>query len=250
MRVNYEVNSKFKFDNFVGGKRNELIVSVAKQVASGLGGACNPLFIYGKIGVGKTHLLHAIGNECKANKPETKVCYIHSLDFVREMASGFQSKRLDELKQYFSSLDLLLIDNIQFVSSKPGTQQEFYYVTETLLDLGKSIVVTSDTSPSKFTGIDPKLVSRFQGGFVCKLRRPDLDAKLAILHHKCNSLSCLIEENVGRYIVNYFGADTRSLEGAINRIHAHAKLLSCPISIDLVDKTFPHLQKKRYPLGI
>jgi chromosomal replication initiator protein len=245
-----ELKSQYQFENFVTSNANNLALAAAKLVANSSEAAYSLLFIYGTVGVGKTHVLQAIGNSFKARNSEAKVEYIHSANFICEVVKTIKSKQLDQFKQRFTSPDLLLIDDVNFISGKPGTQQELYFIIKTLLNSGKRIVISCDTPPKEIGDIlQPKLRSLFEGGVIFKLKKPDFDARIAITNQKFATLGCSIEDEVVCCIAQHFNSDVRELEGAINHVHAHSKLLSCPVTIGLVNKLFPHVfSKKRAPL--
>ena len=163
-----KLNPALVFDTFVTGKANQLAHAAAIQVAETPGVAYNPLFIYGGVGLGKTHLLQSIGNLVSKQNPQARICYIHATNYISGVVRAFQTKNFDEFKQFYNSLDLLLIDDIQFIADKPGTQQEFFYTLNSLIDTNKQVVITCDTFPKEITGIEPRLTSRFTCGLTVR----------------------------------------------------------------------------------
>ena len=159
-----KLNGSLAFENFVTGKANQLAHAAAMQVANFPGSIYNPLFIYGGVGLGKTHLIQSIGNLVKKDNPQAKICYVHATNYISDVVRAFQTKKFDELKQFYNSLDLLLIDDIQFIADKPGTQQEFFYTLNSLIDSNKQVVITCDTFPKEISGIEARLTSRFSCG--------------------------------------------------------------------------------------
>lgn len=240
------LKSEYQFDNFVTSKGNNLALAVARSVADLSETTHSPLFIYGEVGVGKTHVLQAVGNSFKDKHSEAKIGYIHSLNFISELVRAFQSKQLDLFKQHFTSLDLLLIDDIQFISDKSGTQRELYFVIDSLLNSDKRIVIACDSPPNEIRGIlQPKIKSLCEGGVVFKLTCPDFDSRIVILRQKFAALGCSIEDGVYDYIAQHFSSNIRELEGAVNHIHAHSKLLSSPVTVVSVNKLFPHILSQK-----
>jgi len=176
-----KLNPLLSFDNFVTGKANQLAHSAAIQVAETPGTTYNPLFIYGGVGLGKTHLIQAIGNHIKHENAHAKICYVHATNYISDVVRAFQTKKFDEFKQFYNSLDLLLIDDIQFIADKPGTQQEFFYTLNSLIDGHKQVVITCDTFPKEISGMTPRLTSRFSWGLTVAIEPPGLEMRVAIL---------------------------------------------------------------------
>ena len=187
VRENSRVNPDLTFDSFVTGKANQLARAAAIQVANNPGTSYNPLFFYGGVGLGKTHLIHAIGNQMIAENPNARVRYIHAEQYVRDVVTAYQRKGFDEFKQYYHSLDLLLIDDIQFFGGKSRTQEEFFYAFEALIAAKKQIIITSDTYPKEITGMDDRLISRFDSGLTVAIEPPELEMRVAILISKARS---------------------------------------------------------------
>lgn len=236
-----KLNPSLVFDTFVTGKANQLAHAAAIQVAETPGVAYNPLFIYGGVGLGKTHLLQSIGNLVSKQNPQAKVCYIHATNYISGVVRAFQTKNFDEFKQFYNSLDLLLIDDIQFIADKPGTQQEFFYTLNSLIDTNKQVVITCDTFPKEITGIEPRLTSRFTCGLTVAIEPPGLEMRVAILLQKSASSGSPISEDVAFFIAKHVRSNIRELEGALNRIEAFARFHKRQITIDLAKEALKDL---------
>ncbi|HAF45291.1 MAG: chromosomal replication initiation protein DnaA [Sideroxydans sp. GWF2_59_14] len=236
-----KLNPALVFDTFVTGKANQLAHAAAIQVAETPGVAYNPLFIYGGVGLGKTHLLQSIGNLVTKQNPQAKVCYIHATNYISGVVRAFQTKNFDEFKQFYNSLDLLLIDDIQFIADKPGTQQEFFYTLNSLIDTNKQVVITCDTFPKEISGIEPRLTSRFTCGLTVAIEPPGLEMRVAILLQKAATSGSPISEDVAFFIAKHVRSNIRELEGALNRIEAYAKFHKRQISIELAKEALKDL---------
>ncbi|MBI5006601.1 MAG: chromosomal replication initiator protein DnaA [Nitrosomonadales bacterium] len=236
-----KLNPALVFDTFVTGKANQLAHAAAIQVAETPGVAYNPLFIYGGVGLGKTHLLQSIGNLVTKQNPQAKVCYIHATNYISGVVRAFQTKNFDEFKQFYNSLDLLLIDDIQFIADKPGTQQEFFYTLNSLIDTNKQVVITCDTFPKEISGIEPRLTSRFTCGLTVAIEPPGLEMRVAILLQKAATSGSPITEDVAFFIAKHVRSNIRELEGALNRIEAYARFHKRPISIELAKEALKDL---------
>jgi chromosomal replication initiator protein len=236
-----KLNSSLVFETFVTGKANQLAHAAAIQVAETPGVAYNPLFIYGGVGLGKTHLLQAIGNLVSKQNPQARICYIHATNYISGVVRAFQTKNFDEFKQFYNSLDLLLIDDIQFIADKPGTQQEFFYTLNSLIDTNKQVVITCDTFPKEISGIEPRLTSRFTCGLTVAIEPPGLEMRVAILLQKSAANGFPISEDVAFFIAKHVRSNIRELEGALNRIDAYARFHKRSISIDLAKEALKDL---------
>lgn len=236
-----KLNPQLTFDTFVTGKANQLAHAAGLQVAEKPGAAYNPLFIYGGVGLGKTHLLQSIGNLVAKENPQAKICYIHATNYVSGVVKAFQTKSFDEFKQFYNSLDLLLIDDIQFIADKPGTQQEFFYTLNSLIDTNKQVVITCDTFPKEISGIEPRLTSRFTCGLTVAIEPPGLEMRVAILLQKSSVSGAPISEEVAFFIAKHVRSNIRELEGALNRIEAYARFHKRPISIELAKEALKDL---------
>lgn len=235
------LNTALLFENFVTGKANQLAHAAAIQVADSPGTTYNPLFIYGGVGLGKTHLLQAIGNQFKQENESAKICYVHATNYVSDVVKAFQTKQFDEFKQYYNSLDLLLIDDIQFIADKPGTQQEFFYTLNSLIDTNKQVVITCDTFPKEISGIEPRLTSRFSCGLTVAIEPPGLEMRVAILLQKAALSKTPIGEDVAFFIAKHVRSNIRELEGALNRIEAFARFHKRAITVDLAKEALKDL---------
>ena len=198
-----KINPILNFDNFVTGKANQLAHAAAIQVASSLGSSYNPLFIYGGVGLGKTHLLQAIGNQVKHDNPKAKIRYVHATNYVNEWVQAVRTKRFDDFKDTYNSLDLLLIDDIQFIADKAGTQQEFFYTLNTLTDAHKQIVITCDTFPKDIAGMEARLTSRFGWGLTVAIDTPNIEMRVAILLQKYAQYKIHLDESVAFFIAKH-----------------------------------------------
>jgi len=199
-----KLNPNLTFDNFVIGKANQLAFAAATQVAELPGVSYNPLFIYGGVGLGKTHLVQAIGNQIKLNNPQAKICYMHAERYVSDVVRAYQSNKFEEFKQYYHSLDILLIDDIQFFAGKTKTQEEFFYAFNTLIDSHKQVIMTSDTFPKEITGLEKRLVSRFGWGLTVAIEPPELEMRVAILLKKATLGGYSLDESVAFFIAKQF----------------------------------------------
>ena len=227
------LNPAFTFDTFVTGKANDLARAAARQVAEKPGSAYNPLFVYGGVGLGKTHLIHAIGNHLRAHAPESKVRYIHAEQYVSDVVRAYQHKAFDDFKRYYHSLDLLLIDDIQFFSGKNRTQEEFFYAFNALVEAHKQVIITCDTYPKEISGIENRLISRFGWGLTVAVEPPELEMRVAILLKKADADGLALDENVAFFIAKHIQSNIRELEGALKRVLAYSRFTGQPITVDL-----------------
>jgi chromosomal replication initiator protein len=227
------LNPEFNFGTFVTGKANELARAAAIQVAERTGEAYNPLFVYGGVGLGKTHLIHAIGNLLLQRNPESRIRYIHAEQYVSDVVRAYQHKSFDDFKRYYHSLDLLLIDDIQFFSGKSRTQEEFFYAFNALIESRKQIVITCDTYPREIPGIENRLISRFAWGLTVAVEPPELEMRVAILLKKAEAENVVLDETVAFFIATHSQSNIRELEGALKRILAYSRFSGRPISVDL-----------------
>ncbi|MFC4656550.1 MULTISPECIES: chromosomal replication initiator protein DnaA [Rheinheimera] len=232
--VNSNVNAKHNFDNFVEGKSNQLARAAARQVADNPGSAYNPLFLYGGTGLGKTHLLHAVGNGILAKKPDAKVIYMHSERFVQDMVKALQNNAIEEFKRYYRSVDALLIDDIQFFAKKDRSQEEFFHTFNALLEGNQQIILTSDRYPKEIDGVEERLKSRFGWGLTIAIEPPELETRVAILMRKAQEINIRLPEEVAFFVAKRLRSNVRELEGALNRISANANFTGRPITIDFV----------------
>ncbi|OTQ60360.1 chromosomal replication initiator protein DnaA [Gilliamella sp. A7] len=228
------INHKHTFNSFVEGKSNQLAVAAAKQVAENPGKAYNPLFLYGSTGLGKTHLLHAVGNGIMAGKANAKVVYMHSERFVQDMVKALQNNAIEEFKNYYRSVDALLIDDIQFFANKERSQEEFFHTFNSLLEGNQQIILTSDRYPKEIDGVEDRLKSRFGWGLTIAIEPPELETRVAILMKKAEENNIKLPEEVAFFIAKRLRSNVRELEGALNRVIANANFTGKSITIDFV----------------
>jgi chromosomal replication initiator protein len=230
-RDEHRLNSSFTFTNFVNGKANQIARAAALQVAENPGTAYNPLFIYGGTGLGKTHLLQAIGIDLLKRNPKAKVRYIHAEQFVADVVRAYQHKSFDSLKRYYRSLDLFLIDDVQFFVGKSRSQEEFFYTFNALFEAHKQVVITSDSFPKELTGIEDRLISRFGWGLTVAVEPPELEMRVAILLKKAEQDGVRVDENVAFFIAKHIRSNVRELEGAMKRVLAYARFNNAPVTV-------------------
>jgi chromosomal replication initiator protein len=227
------LNSALTFDTLVEGSANRMARAAATHVANSPGQLYNPLFIYGGVGLGKTHLVHAVGNALLAQRPDAKVLYIHAEQFVSDVVKAYQRKTFDEFKHHYHSLDLLLIDDVQFFANKERTQEEFFNAFEALLAKKSHIVMTSDTYPKGLTDIHERLVSRFDSGLTVAIEPPELEMRVAILMSKARAEGTEMPEEVAFFVAKNVRSNVRELEGALRKILAYSRFNQKEISIQL-----------------
>ena len=235
------INPGFNFDNFVSGRANQLARAAALQISNNPGTAYNPLFVYGGVGLGKTHLLQAIGNTVRQANPDARISYIHANDYVDDVVKAYLNKQFDDLKRRYLSLDLLLIDDIQFLAKKDRTQEEFFYVFNSLIENKKQIVITCDTFPKEINGLDDRLKSRFAWGLTVAVEPPELEMRVAILLAKAQAENTRLEENVAFFIAKQVRSNVRELEGALKRVIAFSRFHEKPITLELVKEALRDL---------
>jgi chromosomal replication initiator protein len=226
------LNPLFTFDNFVTGKANQLARAAALQVAEHPGTAYNPMFVYGGVGLGKTHLMHAIANHVLQRDPTANVRYSHAEQYVSDVIRAYQHKAFDAFKKFYHSLDLLLIDDIQFFSGKSRTQEEFFYAFNALIDAHKQIIITCDSYPKEISGMEDRLISRFGWGLTVAIEPPELEMRVAILLKKAEAERIPLSEDVAFFIATHIQSNVRELEGALKRVVAFCRFASVPIAID------------------
>lgn len=227
------LNPTFNFNNYVTGRANQLARAAAIQVAENPGSAYNPLFIYGGVGLGKTHLLQAIGNELRLHNPDAKIRYLHAERYVSDVVKAYEHKAFDEFKRQYHSLDLLLIDDIQFFAKKTRTQEEFFYAFNSLIEAKKQIVITCDTYPKEIADVDERLRTRFSWGLTVAVEPPELEMRVAILLKKAEAVNLNLPEDVAFFIAKQIRSSVRELEGALNRIIAMSKFTGHAIDVHL-----------------
>jgi chromosomal replication initiator protein len=227
------LNRGFSFDSFVTGKANQLARAAAIQVAENPGTSYNPLFVYGGVGLGKTHLVQAIGNQLADRRPEARIRYIHAEQYVTDVVRAYQQKSFDEFKRYYHSLDLLLIDDIQFFSNKGRTQEEFFYAFNALVEAHKQIVITCDSYPKEIAGMEERLISRFGWGLTVAIEPPELEMRVAIVLKKAEAEAAEVSEEIAFFIAKHIRSNVRELEGALKKVLAFARFSGRELSLDL-----------------
>ena len=240
-REQSRINDALTFESFVTGKANQLARAAAIQVANNPGSSYNPLFLYGGVGLGKTHLIHAIGNQVQQDNPSVRIRYIHAEQYVRDVVTAYQRKGFDDFKRYYHSLDLLLIDDIQFFSGKNRTQEEFFYAFEALISLKKQIIITSDTYPQEISGMDDRLISRFDSGLTVAVEPPELEMRVAILLKKALTEGVVLSDDVAFFVAKHLRSNVRELEGALRKTLAYSRFHGKEITIDLVKEALKDL---------
>jgi chromosomal replication initiator protein len=235
------LNPNFTFDSFVEGKSTQLAKAATSQVAENPGAAYNPLFLYGGVGLGKTHLLHAIGNHMLKMKPDAKVVYLHSERFVGDMVKALQANAINEFKRYYRSVNLLLIDDIQFFAGKERSQEEFFHTFNALLEGQQQIILTSDRYPKEINGIEERLKSRFGSGLTVAVQPPDLETRVAILMNKAEQSNLALPHEVAFFIAKRIRSNVRELEGALKRVIANAQFTGSEITLEFVQEALKDL---------
>jgi chromosomal replication initiator protein len=237
----HRLNLSLTFDSLVAGRANSMARTAALHVAGAPGLMYNPLFIYGGVGLGKTHLVHAVGNALLADKPDARVLYLHAEQFITDVVKNYQRKTFDELKAKYHSLDLLLIDDVQFFAGKERTQEEFFNAFEALLAKRAHIIMTSDTYPKGLVDIDERLTSRFDAGLTVAIEPPELEMRVAILMRKAEAEGTLMPEDVAFFVAKNVRANVRELEGALRKILAYSRFSHKEINIGLAREALKDL---------
>ena len=232
--IKHKLNPNYTFENFVEGKANQLAAAAARQVAENPGGSYNPFFIYGGVGLGKTHLMHAIGNALLAKNPNARVAYLHSESFVADMVNALRHNKIEDFKRFYRSLDALLIDDIQFFANKEQSQEEFFHTFNTLLEGNKQVILTSDRFPKEVDGLEDRLKSRFGWGLTIAVEPPEFEMRVAILMKKASEAGYVLPEDVAFFIAKRLRGNVRELEGALKRVIAFAQFTQQPVSLMMV----------------
>ncbi len=235
------LNPAFTFTNFVEGKSNQLARAAALQVAKNNGKAYNPLFIYGGVGLGKTHLMHAVGNALLEQNPGINVLYLHSERFVADMVKALQRNSINEFKKFYRSLDALLIDDIQFFAGKDRSQEEFFHTFNSMLEGQQQIILTCDRYPKELSGLEERLKSRFGWGLTVAIEPPELETRVAILMNKAEHSKIQLQEDVAFFIAKHIQSNVRELEGALRRVIANSHFTGIPITIEFVKEALKDL---------
>ena len=226
------VNDSQLFSNFVEGKSNQLARAASIQVSSNPGSEYNPLYIYGGVGLGKTHLMHAIGNQIRANNPDANVLYVNCERFVSDMVKALQHNKINEFKRSYRSLDALLVDDIQFLADKSRSQEEFFHTFNSLYEARAQMIITCDRYPKEIDGLQDRIQSRLGWGLAVDIKPADLETRVAILKSKAEQSSAIVPDDVAFFIAERFKSNIRELEGALKRVVAHARFTSEPITQD------------------
>jgi len=238
-RSNLDPN--FTFSSFVQGKSNELAKAASQQVAEFPGGTYNPLFIYGSTGLGKTHLMQAVGNTMLAEKPDAKIIYLHSERFVSDMVKALQHNTIDTFKRFYRNVDALLIDDIQFFAGKERSQEEFFHTFNTLLESQQQVILTCDRYPKEVDGLEDRLKSRFGWGLTVAIDPPELETRAAILKSKAEQAQIEIPDDVAFFVAKRIQSNVRELEGVLRRLIAHAQFTDRPVTMDLTQEALRDL---------
>ena len=235
------LNSVFTFQNHIEGKSNQIARAATKQVSENPGSAYNPLFIYGGVGLGKTHLMHAAGNLIIDKRDNARVAYVHSERFVSDMVKSIANNAMDKFKSYYRSLDALLIDDIQFFAGKNQSQEEFFHTFNTLLETGSQIILTSDKFPKEINNLQERLISRFESGLTVRIDPPELETRVAILKNKAHKNNVDLSDEVAFLVAKKIRSNVRELEGALHRLVASSRFTHRSIDLDLAKDTLQDL---------
>ena len=242
---NTSLNPRYTFDTFVVGNNNRLAHAAALAVTEALGTAYNPLFLYGGVGLGKTHLMHSIGNEILKNNRNTKVLYVTSEKFTNELINAIKDNTNEKFRNKYRNIDLLLIDDIQFIAKKDAVQEEFFHTFNTLYESGKQIVISSDKPPRDIQLLEDRLKSRFEWGLIADISNPDYETRLAILRKKADLDHIVIDDAILSNIASKIDSNIRELEGALNKIVAHASLANIPITLEMAEESINDIITKK-----
>lgn len=241
IKLEHHLNIGFTFDSFVEGKSNQLAKAASIQVAENPASSYNPLFLYGGVGLGKTHLMHAVGNQILAAKPNSRIVYLHSERFVTHMIKSLQHNTIDEFKQFYRSLDVLLIDDIQFFAGKERSQEEFFHTFNALLEGGSQIILTCDRYPKEIDGLEERLKSRFGWGLPVCIEPPELETRVAILQKKAEEFGIDLPSEVAFFIAKRIRSNIRELEGSLRRVMATSNFTGKPITLEFAKDTLRDL---------
>jgi chromosomal replication initiator protein len=230
------LDPRFTFETFVTGKSNDFAYAAAQRIAESDDHVYNPFFLHGVVGLGKTHLMHAIGHRIREKFPKRRVLYISSDQFLRQFVRALREKNTLKFKESFQDVDVLMIDDIQFIAGKNATQEEFFHTFNFLVGAGKQVILTADRSPHELENIEDRLRSRLGSGLTCEIHAPDVETRLAILQKKAESMKLDLPENVAMFLADGIASNVRELEGALNRLAAHAQLYGANITIDFAQE--------------
>ena len=243
--VSGNINPRYTFNEFVSGSTNQFAYSAAEAVAEKPGTSYNPLFIYGGVGLGKTHLINAIGNAILDRNPQKKVCYYTSERFINELITSLRCSKMEDFRRKFRSVDVLLIDDIQFIAGKERTQEEFFHTFNELYEAQRQIVVTSDKFPKEIPGLEERLRSRFEWGLIADIQPLDLETKQAILKLKSEKMGIELPEDVSLFLAGSSTSNVRDLEGYLNRLNLFSRMKSIPISLKMAQETLKDILSKK-----
>jgi chromosomal replication initiator protein len=235
------LNNRYTFENFIVAENNELARAACYAVSQNLGMAYNPLFIYGGVGLGKTHLLQSIGNEVAKNAPEKRIKYITSERFTTELVDSIKNQKIDQFKEYYQQMDLLIIDDVQFLSGREKTQNEFFHIFNALYQINKQVVISSDRPPKAIPTLEDRLRSRFEGGMITDISRPTLETRIAILESKLTEKGFSIDTPAVRFIAENASQNIRELEGALNRVIAYCEFHKISPTLETTEKILAEL---------
>lgn len=241
VRHQSNLNQAFTFESFVQGKSNQLALAAAQQVADNPGGSYNPLFIYGGVGLGKTHLMHAVGMEMLKRNPNAKIVYLHSERFVADMVKALQLNAINDFKRYYRSVDALLIDDIQFFAGKERSQEEFFHTFNALLEGGQQMILTSDRYPKEINGVEERLKSRFGWGLTVAIEPPELETRVAILMKKAEEAQVRLPDDAAFFLAQKIRSNVRELEGALKRVIANAHFTGNAITTPFIKESLKDL---------
>ncbi len=245
-----KLNPKYTFSEFVVGSNNQLAHAAAVSVANSPGTSYNPLFIYGQVGLGKTHLIQAIAHKVLDNKENSKINYVTSENFTNEVVMSIKNGKMEEVKNKYRNSDVLIVDDIQFISKKEKTQEEFFHTFNDLYQLGKQIIIASDRPPSEISELEERLRSRFSSGLICDIQAPDYETRLAILQKKAENMNIEMNDEVCNYIASNIKSNIREFEGALNTICAFSKLTNLPITLEMATETLKDIFMSNSPKEI
>lgn len=232
-RLSNGLETRYSFDSYVKGEGSEFAFAACKAVADAPGKAYNPLFLWGGVGLGKTHLLQAIGHQVLSNDPKAQILYVSSERFTNDVVQALQQKRMGELRKRYRECDVLLLDDVHFLASKPATVEEFLHTFNALVSHGKQVVVTSDAPPQAISRLDPKLQSRLMAGLVADIRPPEIETRIAIVRSKAEAMRLRLQDDVLAFLATNVRQNVRELEGCLTRVAAFANLMKSPVSVDL-----------------
>lgn len=235
-----KLNALYKFDTFIEGPSNQFVKSAAFGIATRPGKSYNPLFIHGGVGLGKTHLLHAIGHHVKENHKRLRIQCVTTEAFINDLVDNLRNKSVDQMKRFYRTLDILLVDDIQFLQNRLNFEEEFCNTFESLINQNKQIVITSDKPPGQLK-LSERMVARMEWGLVAHIGVPDLETRVAILQHKAQQKGLMIPNKVAFFIAEHIYSNVRQLEGAINRLSAYARMLDQEITVELVENSLGEL---------